>query len=114
MTEERWPADWMRAVLPLSMLRIVADEESYGYVIAKRLEDAGFGRIKGGTLYPILGRLEADGLVTSSWREGDGGPGRKYFAITPDGRAALDDRADRWTSFTHMTTELLSMRRASA
>ena len=100
----------MRAVLPLAVLRVIGDEESYGYVIARRLDEAGLGRVKGGTLYPILARLEADGLLTSRWREGDGGPGRKYFAMTPAGRAALDQRARRWTEFCRLTTDLLEGR----
>ncbi|MBB5789204.1 PadR family transcriptional regulator [Jiangella mangrovi] len=113
MPDERWPAEWMRAVLPLSVLSVVADEETYGYVIARRLDDAGFGTVKGGTLYPILGRLEDDGLVTSSWREGDGGPGRKYFTATPAGRAALAERSERWAAFAATTHGLLT-RKADA
>ena len=113
MSDDRWPADLMRAVLPLAVLRTVADGPTYGYVIGKRLEEAGLGRIKGGTLYPILGRLEAEGLVTSEWREGDGGPGRKYFAITPAGTTALDERVSRWADFSRLTTELLNGREAA-
>lgn len=107
MDDERWPPELMRAVLPLAVLRVVGDEETYGYVIARRLEAAGLGRVKGGTLYPVLARLEADGLVRSQWREGDGGPGRKYFAITAGGRTALDRRATRWRAFCRLTTDLL-------
>jgi PadR family transcriptional regulator PadR len=114
MPDARWPAEWMRAVLPLCVLSIVAGEETYGYLIARRLGDVGFGTVKGGTLYPILGRLEDDGLVTSSWREGEGGPGRKYFAVTPAGRAALAERSERWAAFAATTHELLTTRRADA
>lgn len=114
MPDERWPAEWMRAVLSLSVLSIVADEETYGYVIARRLDDAGFGTVKGGTLYPILGRLEDDGLVTSSWRQGEGGPGRKYFAVTPAGRAALGERTERWAAFAATTNGLFTTRKADA
>jgi PadR family transcriptional regulator, regulatory protein PadR len=61
----------------------------------------------GVVLYPVLARLEADGLVRSQWREGDGGPGRKYFAITADGRTELDRRVTRWQAFCRLTTDLL-------
>ena len=61
-----------------------------------------------GTLYPILTRLEADGLVTSSWREGDGGPGRKYFAITAAGRRALRSQIDDWHTFTGRVAALMA------
>lgn len=101
-------------MLPLCVLRIVADEETYGYLVARRLEEAGLGTVKGGTLYPILGRLEAEGLVTASWRAGDGGPGRKYFAATPAGREALDERTASWTAFAERASDLLQTRRTTA
>jgi PadR family transcriptional regulator, regulatory protein PadR len=97
----------MRAVLPLCVLALVADEESYGYAIAQRLQTAGIGSVKGGTLYPVLNRLEHDGLVTSSWREGDGGPGRKFFAATDRGRTHLAERTAAWHLFTERAGALL-------
>jgi PadR family transcriptional regulator PadR len=105
--DERWPAEWMRAVLLTSVLRIVAEGETYGYSIARRLEEGGLGTVKGGTLYPLLGRLQDDGLVTASWREGEGGPGRKFFVATPAGREALRERTERWHAFTGRVDALL-------
>jgi PadR family transcriptional regulator, regulatory protein PadR len=98
----------MRGVLSLCVLRVVADGPTYGYAIAARLHEAGLGPVKGGTLYPILTRLEAEGLVVSHWREGDGGPGRKFFAVTDLGRRALRDRAEQWHEFTRRATDLLA------
>ena len=98
----------MRAVLPLLVLAVVGNDETYGYMIAKCLEGAGLGTVKGGTLYPILARLEADGLVSSLWREGSGGPGRKYFTITPTGISTLGDRTARWQEFSLRAGHLLN------
>jgi PadR family transcriptional regulator PadR len=98
----------MRGVLSLCVLRVVADGPTYGYAIAGRLADAGLGSVKGGTLYPILTRLEGDGLVTSSWAAGDGGPGRKFFTLTPAGAQALRERAEQWHVFTERAAGLLS------
>jgi PadR family transcriptional regulator, regulatory protein PadR len=98
----------MRGVLSLCVLRVVADGPTYGYAIAGRLADAGLGAVKGGTLYPILTRLETDGLVTSSWEAGDGGPGRKFFTLTDAGAQALRERAEQWHVFTERATGLLS------
>jgi DNA-binding PadR family transcriptional regulator len=55
--------------------------EQYGYILMRE------ARIKSGTLYPILARLEADGLVSSQWgeRPADGKPARKYYKLTPRG-----------------------------
>lgn len=108
MDDRQWPPEWMRGVLSLCVLAVVADGETYGYVIAQRLHAAGLGTVKGGTLYPILTRLEQDGLVTSRWEAGDAGPGRKYFAVTPQGAAALRERADDWTTFTGRATALIT------
>ena len=105
--EGTWPAQWLRGVLELAVLAVVDRGETYGYRIAADLEAAGFGAVKGGTLYPLLGRLEEDGAVAATWREGDSGPGRKWYATTPAGRARLRARAARWHDFTAMTTDLL-------
>ena len=66
------------------------------------------GAVKGGTLYPVLARLELDGLLVSSWREGAGGPGRKFFAVTPAGESALTERVAGWTTFTDRAAALLA------
>lgn len=108
MDEQQWPGEWMRGVLSLCVLAVVAERETYGYAVAQRLQEAGLGQVKGGTLYPVLTRLEQDGLVTSSWREGDGGPGRKFFAATPTGRATLDERSSSWLTFTARAAGLLN------
>ncbi|MFW3169758.1 PadR family transcriptional regulator [Geodermatophilus sp. CPCC 206100] len=107
MPDENWPPEWLRAVLPLCVLAVVAQEETYGYAIAQRLQEAGLGVVKGGTLYPVLNRLEQDGLVTSSWREGAGGPGRKFFTVTPRGTGHLAERTRAWDTFTERAAGLL-------
>lgn len=107
MAEDGWPTEWMRALLPLCVLGVVAEEETYGYAIAQRLQGAGLGVVKGGTLYPVLNRLEQDGLVSSDWREGLGGPGRKFFAVTAAGHAHLAERTSAWSTFTERAAALL-------
>ncbi len=101
MTDETspWPGEWMRGVLTLCVLAVVGEGRTYGYAIAARLAEAGLGTVKGGTLYPILGRLEQDGLVASTWGAGESGPGRKFFEATPLGREHLAERAARWGDF---------------
>ena len=97
----------MRGVLSLCVLRVVADGPTYGYAIAGRLAEAGLGAVKGGTLYPILTRLESEGLVSSSWQAGDGGPGRKFFTLTEAGALALRERSEQWQVFTERAAGLL-------
>lgn len=103
-----WPSDWLRAALGLCVLRALEEGPSYGYAIIAELERAGLGTIKGGTLYPLLTRHEASGWVTTEWKAGDGGPGRKYFALTDSGRDELHHQADRWNAFTAASIRYIS------
>ena len=64
--------------------------------------------IKGGTLYPALSRLETAGLVSTEWRAGDSGPGRKYYELTTPGRAELAERSQGWGGFAGAIAGVLS------
>lgn len=101
MSTEQWPPEWQRGFLESLVLGAIAaeDEPSYGYRIVQRLEEAGFGKIKGGTLYPILARLEAAGYVRSRWGEGEGGPGRKFLELTPTGARRVQEFTSQWQAF---------------
>jgi PadR family transcriptional regulator, regulatory protein PadR len=106
-----WPSDWLRATLGFLALQALATGPSYGYAIISELEHHGFGTIKGGTLYPLLTRYETAGLVTTEWRAGDGGPGRKYFALTDQGRAELTHLSTDWLRFADISTHYLNPER---
>ncbi|CAN5751328.1 hypothetical protein BH24ACT2_BH24ACT2_09320 [soil metagenome] len=66
---------WLRGVLDLCVLATLAERERHGYAIASRLGEAGLGDVKGGTLYPLLARLQTAGHVTTRWEPGEHGPG---------------------------------------
>lgn len=102
-----WPADWLRGVLELCVLSVLSEGPTYGYAVAQRLAEAGLGTVKGGTLYPLLTRLETEALAASSWREGDGGPGRKFFELTAAGSAELRRRTVAWNEFIEHARRLL-------
>lgn len=106
MERNEWPSEWLRGVLGVCTLRILRDGPTYGYAIAARLGEAGLGTVKGGTLYPLLGRLEEAGWVEVEWRPGEGGPGRKFYALTETGRAEAQAQATRWAEFTRTTRAL--------
>ncbi|MFE6716034.1 PadR family transcriptional regulator [Streptomyces albidoflavus] len=97
-------ASWLKGVLDLLVLSCLTEGESYGYEIARRLDEAGLGQIKGGTLYPVLNRLEEAGLVQAEFRAAERGPGRRYYELTPDGRRALREQGAAWREF-HRTVE---------
>ncbi|WP_285241662.1 PadR family transcriptional regulator [Pseudarthrobacter sp. MEB009] len=106
-----WPSDWLRATLGFFALRALQAGPSYGYAIISELEQHGFGVIKGGTLYPLLTRYETAGLVSTEWKAGVNGPGRKYFALTPLGRTELSRLSADWLRFTHLSTHYLDPER---
>jgi PadR family transcriptional regulator PadR len=101
-----FPGEWLRGTLCLCVLGVLAEGPSYGYAIAQRLQDAGLGVIKGGTLYPLLTRLEVQALVIPSWHVGDGGPSRKYLELTEAGRTELAQRRQQWRQFNLAVAEL--------
>lgn len=107
-TREDRESQWLKGVLDLAVLAALAREEAaYGYGLLRSLAEVGLAGLKGGTVYPLLGRLEDDGLVRSEWVVGDGGPARRYFYITPAGRTVLGDGRAGWAAFaTRMTTAL--------
>jgi PadR family transcriptional regulator len=92
-------AQWLRGVLDLCVLGLLARQESYGYQLSQSLGAAGLGPIQGGTLYPVLLRLQRAGLVTARWRGGPSGPARKYYRISAAGRDALRRADHDWQAF---------------
>lgn len=96
MTDSRWPAPWVRAALDLAVLAALDGGALHGYAIAQELAGRGFGLLRGGSLYPVLGRLEEGGDVVATWVEGQGGPGRKAYDLTERGRARLAGDLAAW------------------
>ncbi len=80
------------------VLGILADGESYGYAILKRVNELSGGRMQwtDGMLYPLLHRLERLGYVGATWGTSDVGRRRKHYAITGAGREALAERRQQW------------------
>lgn len=99
---------WLKGVLELCLLGIVVEGEVYGYEISHRLEAAGLGVIKGGTLYPRLVAMEKSGLVEVEWRVGDHGPGRKYYTATPAGVTAFKEAVAEYEQFSASVAQLIS------
>jgi len=80
------------------MLAILSDGEAYGYQIIQRVQRISRGQIEltTGTLYPHLHRMEADGLVSSQWKEVSDAPRRKYYQLTVAGQQALEAEKQQW------------------
>ena len=107
MEQEAWPGEWLRGLLPVWALAVLAIAPAHGYAVTQALTRAGITGLRGGALYPVLNRLEQDGLVAATWQEGEGGPGRKVYRLTDAGRAKLDALAGPWDDFAATTAALL-------
>lgn len=100
-----------RGVLEHCVLAVVGDGEAYAFDIVQALADSGELLTSEGTIYPLLSRLRRDGLVTTTWRESDAGPPRRYYRLTDGGRRVLDDFRRDWTRFRDSADGLLGTAR---
>ena len=90
------------------VLTILAEGESYGYAILKRVREVSGGELRwtDGMLYPLLHRLHRLGFVTTEWQTPAQGRRRKYYAITDEGRAALADQQQQWVAVTRALNDV--------
>ena len=80
------------------ILAIVAEADTYGYAILKRVGELSGGRLQwtDGMLYPVLHRLERHGHIESRWGTSESGRRRKYYRITEQGLAELTEQRKQW------------------
>jgi DNA-binding PadR family transcriptional regulator len=80
------------------VLAILAEGDSYGYAILRRVRELSGGELEwtDGMLYPVLHRLERAGLVKSRWQKKESGRRRKYYRVTGAGREQLANQRHQW------------------
>lgn len=80
------------------VLSILAQGENYGYALIQRVRELSGGQLQwsDGMLYPVLHRLEKEGLIASAWRVSDTGRRRKYYRIRPTGRSEMARQRQQW------------------
>jgi PadR family transcriptional regulator PadR len=96
-----------RGVLEYCVLSLLDAEPLYGFDLVRRLGDVDGMVTSEGTIYPLLSRLRREGRVTTTWAESETGPPRRYYALTAEGRAALDAFAGEWHRFRDAVDSLL-------
>lgn len=90
-----WKFDAASSLLPLATLASIRSNPAHGYGIRKFLSERGFGDFKGGTIYPLLQRLEEAGLIVSQWDMPDKGAAKKIYHISEAGEQILQSELDR-------------------
>lgn len=88
-----------RGAIEYCVLALLRGGEMYGFELVKELGEVDGMVTSEGTIYPLLTRLRKDDLVTTTWRESESGPPRRYYSITKQGRDALADFAENWIRF---------------
>jgi PadR family transcriptional regulator len=96
MAVESRRSQMLRGVLDLCLLAVIEDTPAYGYEMTRRLQERGLSTVGEGSIYPLLGRLERDGLVATHRAASDGGPPRKYYRASPSGLRVLAEGAHAW------------------
>ena len=84
-----------KGLLEFLILKIIASDKVYVADMLRRLSTTEFATQEG-TLYPLLSKMRREGAVDYEWQESDAGPPRKYYKLTPKGRAQLDELTDYW------------------
>lgn len=97
----RYSKELLKGAADTLVLSAFADGEKYGYLVVKELarRSEGFFCLKEGTLYPILHRLERQGLLMAHWETMANGSERRYYCLTAKGESVLADKLGEWQTF---------------
>jgi PadR family transcriptional regulator PadR len=106
-TGDKWEVQLRKGCLEL-ILAALWDGKLYGLEILRRLESNSDLIVSEETIYPLLSRLKAFGLVRSEWVESDAGHSRKYYALTPTGNQRARETATIWARFSSSMSKLLA------
>lgn len=105
---EKWEVQLRKGCLELAILAALWDGRRYGLEILRLIESDSELIISEGTIYPLLTRLKALGLVESAWVESDSGHPRKYYALTATGRQRTLEMAAIWERFSSSMGRVLA------
>jgi PadR family transcriptional regulator PadR len=104
---DQWLIQVRKGVVELLVLSLLAVRgELHGYAIVKELLSLGPLVAGESTVYPVLKRLEADGMLVSRWVTSESGPPRKYYALSAQGTAFLADAQREWDALVQSVARL--------
>lgn len=95
MNLENTKAQMRKGILEYCILSILSNEDAYVAEILEELKSAKLIVVEG-TIYPLLTRLKNAELLEYRWEESTGGPPRKYYKLTTEGQAFLDELSESW------------------
>jgi PadR family transcriptional regulator, regulatory protein PadR len=86
----------LKGILDGCVLSVIEKEAVYGYELSKKLQEAGLNGVSEGTIYPVLLRLQKNGLIRGEMQPSVSGPNRKYYFLTETGYEALNEIVAEW------------------
>jgi PadR family transcriptional regulator PadR len=89
----------LHGVLDMCLLSIIEEEPSYGYEMVSKLRARGLDLASEGSIYPLLSRLQKQGMIEGYLVQSSEGPARKYYRMSDEGREVLETWTDEWKSF---------------
>jgi PadR family transcriptional regulator PadR len=107
MSHETWQEQLRRGSLDLAILLTVSSGPRYGLSIIQHLEAFTDLVVTEGTIYPILGRLTREGLLSAEWVEGEAPHSRKYYTLTRAGAKRLSAMKTEWRAFSDKIERLM-------
>lgn len=105
---DKWEVQLRKGCLELAILAALWGGKLYGLEVLRRLKSDSDLIVAEGTVYPLLSRLKALGLIESEWVESDAGHPRKYYALTTAGRQRALEMAAIWARFSSSMSRLLT------
>jgi PadR family transcriptional regulator PadR len=97
----------LHGVLDMCLMSIISEEPSYGYEMVSKLEQRGLSLASEGSIYPLLSRLQKQGMIESYLVQSSGGPARKYYRMSARGREVLEQWRQDWAAFRDSVNEVL-------
>lgn len=86
----------LKGILDGCVLAVIEKQQVYGYELSRKLQQVGLSDVSEGTIYPVLLRLQKNGLIQGEMKPSETGPNRKYYSLTSKGREALEVITEEW------------------
>ena len=107
MKIENTKAQMRKGVLEYCILSVLSHDDAYVAEILDTLKSAKLLVVEG-TIYPLLTRLKNADLLTYRWEESTGGPPRKYYGLTDQGKKCLNELSENWIELSYAVTKITS------
>lgn len=112
MKIENTKAQMRKGVLEYCILSVLSHDDAYVAEILETLKSAKLLVVEG-TIYPLLTRLKNAKLLTYRWEESTGGPPRKYYELTEEGKAFLSELSETWSELNYAVTKITSKKQTN-